>query len=100
MSDGLTAQNAAPLVFESNVLISWAYTAAVLAQLSGSSIYEGGLAYSSGVALSVPPGVTWTSQSGAFLAPESSSALGGAAMLLALAVLRRARRLNRAEESP
>ena len=91
VSDGLTAPNAAPLVFESDVLISWPYAAEVLAQLSGSSIYEGGLAYSSGVALSVPPGVTWTSQSGPFLAPESSSTLGGAAMLRALAVLRRAR---------
>jgi hypothetical protein len=53
-------------------------------------VCEGGLAYAGAISMSVPEGVTWTSESGAFLMPETSTTLDGVAMLLALGARRRA----------
>ena len=92
VTDVISAPTSGVLPYAKDVLVRGPFfRVEVVSDHVEAACTEGSVDYIATVAIDAPDGVTWTSETGAFLVPEASAALGAAAMLLALSALRATR---------
>jgi hypothetical protein len=89
VDDVISAPTTGVVPYAKDVLLrSPFFWAEIVADQVEAACTEGSVDYVATVAIDVPPGVTWTSETGAFLAPEPAAGIAALAVGLALAALR------------